>query len=61
MMDRETGIVELKKLGLSEQKARNIINYALIVRKEEKKSLKLKRILDAVEKEEIMERNRKKK
>ncbi len=50
MMDRETGIVELRKLGLSEQKARNIINYALIVRKAEKESLKLKRILDAVEK-----------
>ena len=50
MMDRETGIEELKKLGLSEQKARNMINYALIVRKAEKESLKLKRILDAVEK-----------
>ncbi len=50
MMDRETGIEELMKLGLSEQKASNIIKYALIVRKEEKKSLKLKRILDAVEK-----------
>ena len=50
MMDRETGIEELQKLGLSERKAGNIIDYALIVRREEKKSLKLKRILDAVEK-----------
>lgn len=52
-MNKKDGIAELKKLGVSETDAKNMIDNAIKVRRAQEKSAKLRRILDSIEDEEV--------